>query len=308
MLGVPVVEIDRTIRTGVAGIKVSEFRDREGNEFDMILRLSIEDKIQLEDFDRVYVASLSGSKIPLRQLSGLSFKNSAGIINHYNLDRSATVTADIIKGYSLNEIAEELDGWLHDYPWPEGYEYKFTGEIESRNESFAGMQKASLIAIIAIFAVLVLQFRSIRQPLIIFSAIPLALVGSVAALFITGNTFSFTAFIGLISLIGIVVNNSIILVDYSNELVGKGYSITDAVKEAAEIRFIPIILTTFTTIGGLLPLTLRGGTLWAPMGWTIIGGLLFSTLLTLILVPVLYYLITSRKRVGAAMTNSTSLQ
>jgi multidrug efflux pump subunit AcrB len=152
--------------------------------------------------------------------------------------------------------------------------------------------------LIAIFAVLVLQFRSFRQPLIIFSAIPLAVVGSVLALYITGNTFSFTAFIGLISLIGIVVNNSIILVDYSNELIREGKGLIDAVTIACETRFTPVILTTFTTIGGLLPLTLRGGTMWAPMGWTIIGGLLVSTLLSLILVPVLYLLITSKSRVS----------
>lgn len=295
LLGVPIVEIDRTLRTAIAGVKISEYRDQEGNDYDMVLRLSTSNQIQLRDFDRIYVSSLSGKTIPVRQLAHITFRKSPGMITHYNLDRSATVTGDIQKGYSLDKIATQIDNRLQNYPWPEGYEYKFTGEIESRKESFAGMQRASVIAIIAIFAVLVLQFRSVRQPLIIFSAIPLAVVGSVIALYLTGNTFSFTAFIGLISLIGIVVNNSIILVDYSNELIRDGLSILEAVKEASEVRFTPILLTTFTTIGGLLPLTLRGGTLWAPMGWTIIGGLLFSTLLTLLLVPVLYYILTGNK-------------
>ena len=139
-----------------------------------------------------------------------------------------------------------------------------------------------------IFAVLVLQFRSYTQPLIIFATIPLAMIGSIYALLITGNTFSFTAFIGLTSLVGIVINNAIILVDYTNWLRKEGYSKFDALRISGETRFTPIILTTLTTAGGLLPLTLQGGELWSPMGWTIIGGLLISTFLTLVVVPVLY--------------------
>ena len=145
-----------------------------------------------------------------------------------------------------------------------------------------------IIAIVGIFGILVLQFRSYKQPLIVFSAIPLAIIGSIIALLITGNSFSFTAFVGLTSLVGIVVNNSIILVDYTNQLKSEGMSITEALISAGEVRFIPIILTTGTTIVGLFPLTLGGGTMWAPMGWTIIGGLIMSTFLTLIVVPVLY--------------------
>jgi multidrug efflux pump subunit AcrB len=109
---------------------------------------------------------------------------------------------------------------------------------------------------------------------------------------VTGNNFSFTAFVGLTSLVGIVVNNSIILVDYTNQLRRAGMGAFEALREAGQIRFMPIVLTTATTIGGLLPLTLQGGTLWAPMGWTIIGGLLVSTILTLIIVPVLYNVFT----------------
>jgi multidrug efflux pump subunit AcrB len=156
------------------------------------------------------------------------------------------------------------------------------------------MENALLIAILAILAVLVLQFRSWKQPLIIFIAVPFAITGMIWALFITGNTFSFTAFIGLISLVGIVVNNSIILVDYANKLRAEGLPCNEALQTTGEIRFTPIILTALTTIGGLLPLTLGGGTLWAPLGWTIIGGLLVSTVLTLIVVPVIYSILESK--------------
>jgi multidrug efflux pump subunit AcrB len=211
------------------------------------------------------------------------------------LDRSVTLTADVVDGYSVNDVTREIIIKLDAYLWPVGYGYHVGGEKESQERSFGGLEDAILIAIIAIFAVLVLQFRSFTQPLIVYAALPLAVIGSVLALLITGNSFSFTAFIGLTSLVGIVVNNSIILVDYTNQLRGEGKDILTAVKEAGETRFLPILLTTLTTIGGLLPLTLQGGTLWAPMGWTIIGGLLTSTILTLIVVPVLYKMFSTNK-------------
>jgi multidrug efflux pump subunit AcrB len=287
-LGIPLVDIDKTVRAAVAGLSVSKFRDSEGKEYNMVIRLPFSGKIDYEDLDKIYVSSMSGAQIPLRQISNIQFKGSPMLINHYNLERNVTITSDVESQLSVDQVTKKIIAQLEKYDWPTGYHYSMGGELESREESFGGMAKAAVVAIIGIFAVLVLQFRSYTQPLIVFSAIPLAIIGSVIALLITGNSFSFTAFVGLTSLVGIVVNNSIILVDYTNQLRREGKDIVSALKEAGETRFIPIILTTATTIGGLLPLTLGGGTLWAPMGWTIIGGLFVSTVLTLLVVPVLY--------------------
>ncbi|MBN3034978.1 MAG: efflux RND transporter permease subunit [Bacteroidales bacterium] len=295
MFGVPVHEIDKTIRTAVKGIAISKYRDSEGKEYDIVMRLPFRDRISVADFEKIHVASVTGRMIPLTQFGTLEFRQAPGIITHYDMERNSTVTAGIEHGYSLDEVAEQIRGQLEDYPWPEGYSYKFAGELESREESFGGMARASIIALLAIFAVLVLQFRSLSQPLIIYSAIPLAVIGSIAALYITGYSFSFSAFIGLISLIGIVINNSIILVDYTNKLLERHMDMEEALLEAGRTRFTPILLTTLTTVGGLLPLTLGGGTMWAPMGWTIIGGLLVSTALTLIVVPVLYRIFSGEK-------------
>jgi multidrug efflux pump subunit AcrB len=288
ILGVPIFEIDRTIRATVAGMPVSTFRGEEEKDYPMVLYLSHDNKISIEDFSRIYVKSLSGAMVPVSQLASLELIQGPGVITHYNMERSATITADIIKGYSLDEVVASIEEEFRNYQFPDGYTYKYTGELESREESFGGIIKASIIALLAIIAILVLQFRSFSQPFIIFSALPLAVIGSTLALYITGNSFSFTAGIGFISLIGIVVNNAIILVDYTNKLQTGGKDLVASLVEAGETRFRPIILTTLTTIGGLLPLTLRGGTLWAPLGWTIIGGLLVSTILTLLVVPVLY--------------------
>lgn len=288
MLGVPIVEIDRAVRAAIAGLNVSKFRDASGKEYKIVIRLPMNKKADITDFDKIKVASYSGAQIPLKQLATVTFKSNPMRVNHYNLERNVMLTADVVRGVSVDEATQTIVEKLQQYDFAKGYRYYIGGELESREESFGGMFQAIMIAIIGIFAVLVLQFRSYSQPLIVFAAIPLAIVGSILALLITGYSFSFTAFVGLTSLIGIVINNSIILVDYTNQLRLEGKDMLSALRIAGETRFVPIILTTATTIGGLLPLTLRGGTLWAPMGWTIIGGLLLSTMLTLIVAPVLY--------------------
>jgi multidrug efflux pump subunit AcrB len=302
MLGVPLVEIDRTIRTAVAGIEISSYRDASGEEYPMLLKMKRGDEFQLEDLGRIYVSSLSGNQIQLNHFVNLKLQQGPSTISRLNQERAAEVLADVRGGFSLDEVMEPVMAALEAYPMPSGYSYAIGGELESREESFGGMTNAILIAVLSIFSVLVLQFRSVRQPLIIFLAIPFAVTGMIWALWITGNTFSFTAFIGLTSLVGIVVNNSIILVDFINKLRERGSSLQEALQGAAETRFTPIVLTALTTIGGLLPLTLKGGTLWAPLGWTIIGGLLVSTMLTVIIVPVFYQLM-ERKRATGELTD-----
>ncbi len=297
MLGVPVIEIDRTIRMAIAGIGISKFRDKEGEQYDMVLRMDHEDGeagFSVEELDKIYVSSLSGRQIQLKQFVDLKMEQVPSSINRYQMERSAEVRADVHPDFTLDEVMDPVIARLAEYPMPAGYNYHISGELESRNSAFGGMTNAIIIAIISIFSVLLLQFKSLKQPFIVFLAIPFAFTGMIWALLITNNSFSFTAFVGLTSLVGIVVNNSIILVDYINKLRERGKSLDQALQEAAETRFTPIALTALTTIGGLLPLTLQGGTLWAPMGWTIIGGLTVSTLLTLVIVPVAYKLVESR--------------
>lgn len=289
MLGIPVHIIDKTVRTAIAGAEVSSFRDKYGDEYKIVLKMKVDKKFKMDDFKKIYVKSLSGKMIPLMEVAALEFNSSSAKITRLNLQRSALVTADFEPAYTIDEVLAPTFTQLEKMQLPPAYKYYIEGQFAGRQESFAGMQNAVLIAIISILAVLILQFRSFKQPLIIFTAIPLAIIGSIWALFLAGLTFSFTAFIGLSGLIGIVINNSIILVDYTNQLRrDENMSIIKALQKAGETRFTPIILTTLTTIGGLLPLTLSGGLLWAPMGWTIIGGLLVSTFLTLLVVPVLY--------------------
>jgi multidrug efflux pump subunit AcrB len=304
MLGVPLVEIDRTIRAAVAGMEISSYRDPSGEEYPIVMQMDREGDLRLEDLDRVYVSSLTGRQIQLKQFVELKLQQVPSTISRYDQERTAEILADIQGGFSLDEVMDPVLEKLKAYPMPAGYSYVIGGELASRDESFGGMTNAVLIAVLSIFSVLVLQFRSVKQPLIVFLAIPFAVTGMIWALWISGNTFSFTAFIGLTSLVGIVVNNSIILVDYINKLRERGSPLQEALQQAAETRLTPIVLTALTTIGGLLPLTLKGGTLWAPLGWTIIGGLLVSTIMTLVIVPVFYQLMEKRSTKGAENSSS----
>ncbi|MCB0284058.1 MAG: efflux RND transporter permease subunit [Calditrichaeota bacterium] len=290
--GLSISDVDLAVRMALSGLNLSTYRDDNGKEYNIVGRMDYHDKTRISDFEKLYINTIQGNAIPLKQVATIEFKESPAQISHFKTQRSVTVTADVSGGSSVDEVTRDVISELEQYNWPEGYSYYIGGELESRGESFGGLMKAVIVAMIAIFGVLVLQFRSFSQPFIVFSAIPLAMIGSIFALLLTGNSFSFTAGVGLTSLVGIVINNSIILVDYTNQLRREGMDMIAALKEAGETRFVPIILTTATTIGGLLPLTLSGGTLWAPMGWTIIGGLALSTLLTLIVVPVLYNLFT----------------
>lgn len=292
LYGIPLVEIDRSVRAAIAGLAISKYRDKEGKEYNIVIRSDIADKPELNDFDKIFVSSVTGAQVPLKQLANIEFKATPMTISHFDLARTVMLTSDVKRSIPVEQVTQEIVSKLDRYNFPKGYGYYVAGEREQRDESFGGMMKAVIIAMVGIFGVLVLQFRSYSQPLIVFSAIPLAIIGSIVALLITGYSFSFTAFVGITSLVGIVINNSILLVDYTNQLRAEGSGIIEALKKAGEIRFVPIILTTATTVGGLLPLTLRGGTLWAPMGWTIIGGLIASTVLTLIIVPVLYKIYT----------------
>ncbi|MCL6414388.1 efflux RND transporter permease subunit [Aestuariirhabdus sp. Z084] len=295
LLGIPLVTIDRTVRTSLVGSTVGNMRDDLGDEYDIIVKLIDSDKPSLDDFDRVTVTGVGGATVPLRHVANMMPVPGQTSFRHLNLERTTLVSADVARGYQVAAVTENIARRLDALEWPAGYGYRIGGEEQQREESFAGITKALLIALLGIFAVLVLQFRSFLQPLIVFAAIPFAIIGVIFFLLITGNTFSFMAFIGFSSLVGIVVNNSIILVDYANQLLGRGYSVHEAALESGKTRLIPILLTTLTTVGGLLPLTLSSSTLWAPLGWTIIGGLISSTMLTIYVVPVLYKLLTPER-------------
>jgi multidrug efflux pump subunit AcrB len=174
---------------------------------------------------------------------------------------------------------------------PAGYKYGMGGEVESRNDSFSGFGAIIIVTIFLFIAVLILEFKTFKSTLIVLSVIPLGIVGAAMALWLTGNSLSFVAIIGLIALAGIEVKNTILLVDFTNQLRVQGKDLNTAIREAGEIRFLPIVLTSLTAIGGLMPIAVSTNPLIAPLAIVLIGGLISSTLLSRIVTPVVYKLL-----------------
>lgn len=291
-LGVPVAEIDRTVRLGVAGLGIGNFRDEDGDEYEIVVTIPKQTKVPtLDVFDKMYVNSLSGAAIPLRQVADVQFKTSTNTIRHFDKERYVTVTALVQTGFLTSEINAELTQKLANFKFPKGFSYKVAGEVESQEKSFAGIGLIILVTVFGLLAVLILEFKTFKSTLIVLSVIPLGIVGAILMLLFTGNTLSFTATIGLIALAGIEVKNSILLVDFTNQLREEGASVDEAIQKAGEIRFVPILLTSMTAIGGLIPLVLEYSPLYSPLAIVLIGGLISSTLLSRLVTPVMYKLL-----------------
>jgi len=231
-----------------------------------------------------------GTSVPLGQIASLEVAKGPSTINRADQVRTVTITSQI-SGRDLGTISKEINQKLSEYQLPSGYEYKFGGEREDMIESFRNLALALLLAILLVYMILASQFESLLNPFIIMFTVPLAIAGGSLGLFITGRTLSVPSIIGGIMLAGIVVNNAIVLVDYINTLRNRGMDRDDAILKAGPVRLRPILMTTLTTVLGLLPLALgigEGAEAQAPLATVVIFGLLLSTLLTLVFIPVVY--------------------
>jgi multidrug efflux pump subunit AcrB len=294
VLGVRVPDVDRAVRLAVGGIVVGSYREDAADEAYPI-RASLPyqgrgHRPTLDALDDLYVPNPQGA-LPLSMVANVELEPSPSTIRHYNRERSVTVTAHPQDGYNTDRLTTEILAKLERLSLPEGVRIVAAGEVESRKESFGGLGTAILIAFGGILAILVLEFRTFRSTLIVASVIPLGVIGGLGALYLSGYTLSFTATVGFVALMGVEVKNSILLVDFTNELREDGLSIDAAIIRAGEVRFVPILLTTLTAIGGLVPLVLEQSSLYSPLALVILGGLISSTILTRVVTPVLYKLL-----------------
>lgn len=291
LYGISSQDIDRTVRLAIAGESIGKYQEDDGDEFDITLRLPLEDgHARLSNLEQVYVNSPSGAAIPLSQLTQPRFVAAPNSIPRFQRQRAVTVTAYVQEGFNTEKVTNTLVKQLDQLQWKEGYRYKVAGQVEARQESFGGIETAALVAVFGILAVLILEFGNFKSTAIVAGVIPLGVMGGLVALYLAGQSISFTAMIGFIALIGIEIKNSILLVDFTNQLREDGRTLMEAIQEAGEIRFLPILLTSMTAIGGLMPLALQGSPLYAPLAWVIIGGMISSTFLARLVTPVMYLL------------------
>ncbi len=293
-LGIATADIDQTVRLALAGLNLGSFTDPQGNERSILLTTPKEDRATLETFEPIFIYNNQGKGIPLSQIADLQFESSTLTIDHYNKNRSVSVSSFVDANYLTDRVLNEVIAKLDQIPMPEGYRLSLGGEYETKQESFAGFNTIIIITVFLFIAVLILLFRTFKSTIIVLSVIPLGMVGALIALWITGNSLSFVAIIGLIALAGIEVKTSILLVDFTNQLRKEGVDLDTAIQKSGEIRFLPIVLTTITAIGGLIPVALSTNPLISPLAIVLIGGLISSTLLSRIVTPVMYKLLPPR--------------
>lgn len=290
-LGINTVEIDRTVRMAIAGMDLGTFSDENNDEYAILLTAHHGERATLDVFNNLFINNQQGQAIPLAQIASLKLESSPLFINHYNKIRTVSVSAFAQKGVLPDNLIKEVIARMDKEKLPAGYGYVMGGEYESRNESFGGFNTIITVTVFLFVAVLILLFKTFKSTLIVLSVIPLGIVGAVIALWLTGNSLSFVAVIGLIALAGIEVKNSILLVDFTNQLRKEGRSLDEAIREAGEVRFLPIVLTSLTAIGGLIPIAVSTNPLISPLAIVLIGGLISSTLLSRVVTPIIYRLI-----------------
>lgn len=293
MYRVQEANIDQAVRMAIAGIPTGEIQFDNSESKSRILVSLPKEKVQdIEVFEKIRIQSLQGKTLPLKSVAEIIFEKTPSNITHIDREPYTTIRGFAEDGYSYNELNDAVIAKLNNEFSPaSGYIWEAAGEKENQNRTFAGFGIIIVLAAFGFFAALILEFKSIKSTFIVISVIPLGFAGGIMALFLTGNGLSFVAFVGFIALIGIEIKNSILLVDYTNQLRKEGMLLDEAVAKAGEVRFIPILLTALTAIAGMIPLIISYSPLYTPLALVIVGGLISSLLFSRVLTPVLYKLL-----------------
>ncbi|MEB2778341.1 efflux RND transporter permease subunit [Algoriphagus sp. D3-2-R+10] len=292
LYGIPTATIDQTVRMAIAGLPIARYSKGEGEDkINIVATVPREKFATMEVLDNLYVYSHTGKAIPLRQVADITFESDFSIIYHYDEARYTSVNAHAVSGVNYATLNSNVLAELDKMEFPEGYYYKAAGELENKDDAFSGMEVVGLVSGVLFLLILILEFGSLKSSLIVLSVIPLGMIGALIALWLTGNPLSFTAAVGFIALIGIEIKNSILLVDFTNQLRSEGVELMEAIKTAAKTRFVPITLTTLTATLALVPLILDANPLYSGLVVVLMGGLISSTLLAFLVCTVVYMLI-----------------
>lgn len=295
--GLSAGQVALTIRNTVQGVKAVDIKvDNEDTE--VIVKYDLpktngRTSLAFSDIAGFEIQTPKGYSVTLAQLGDYSFGESPNSISHEDQDRVVKVTSDILEDANAVEITKQIQAKVDLMEIPKGHAVEFGGDLEDVQESFADLYRSMTVGILLILVCLVLQFNSFKQPLIILITLPLALIGVFPGLMLLGLNLSFPAFLGVVALGGIVVNNAIVLIDRINENRGNNMPFNEAIAEASNSRFQAIFMTTLSNIIGILPLALSNE-FWAGLGFSIVFGLTFSTVLTLVVIPMFYYIFEVR--------------
>lgn len=295
-LGLSTSQVSQAVSTFIKGTRASMFRDR-GEEYEILVRLDQKERERADILKELFITTPKGRPIPLSSLVRIQRTIAPTTILRRDQQRVTNISATV-QGRSLGGVTREVEERLNRIEMSPDFSYEIGGSAQDMKSSFKWLGLAFCGASMIVYMVMASLFESLRAPFIIFSTIPLGMIGVIYILFLTGTPLSVVAFIGVIMLAGIVVNNSIVLVDYINQLRGKGTSLFEAIIEGGRTRLRPILMTSITTILALIPLSLglgSGGEAWAPMARSVIGGLITSTLVTLLVIPVIYTFLAPKR-------------
>jgi len=297
VLGVTEQQVAQSVLASLTGstqFQPIRYTDRvTGNEYFVNVRMSDRNRDEIDDIRNIFLRSPQGNMVALSSLAKIERASGPVQISRKYLQRAIDVTANVAATSNLGDASDAVEGALRELPPPEGFSVKVSGQREAQEQAFAGLLLSALLAVVLVYMVLASQFKSLLQPVIIMMSVPLGLAGVMVALFVTGTTLSVNSFMGIIMMVGIVVSNGVLLVDYANVLRRRGDDLVSATVHAGRTRLRPILMTTIATIVGLIPMALgigEGSETNLPLARAVIGGLTVSTAMTLFLIPVLYSL------------------
>ena len=298
VLGIDIAQISNTINAAINGAVASLYTDPvSGNQYNILVRLDTNFRSNIDDLKKLLVTTPSGEQVLLGSIASVTQDAAPVQIDRKYQQRIIDVTADV-SGRDLGSVAKDIQAKIDKIPIPPGFEVKVGGNVEQQQKTFGDLTLAFALAILLVYVVMASQFQSLMDPFIIMFTVPFGIVGVLWALFLTDTTLSVTSFQGIIVMVGIVVSNGILLIDYTNHLRMKGETLKQAVIDGGRTRLKPILMTSLATVLGLIPMAVGfgGEKTQAPLAIAVIGGLTLSTLLTLFFVPTLYTIFEERFR------------
>ncbi len=288
-LGISTSLLANTLRAGYYGIAATKFRDA-GEDFDIFIRLKKASRTDISQIKNIPIAKVQGKTVYLKDIARIEERLGPVEIQRKNRERMISVGCNVF-GRPMGDVKDDIVRFIHHISIPANINIEFGGEVEEQKKAFSSMRQLLIVGIILVYMVMAAQFESVKSPFIIFFSVPFAFTGVILGLFLTGTPLSIMSFMGLIMLMGVVVNNAIVLVDYANQLRNQGKSVVEAITTAAKVRLRPIVMTSLTTILGLLPLTVfraQGAEMWRAFGITAVSGLVLSSIVSLVIIPAMY--------------------